>query len=131
MYSYSQDYLSHHGVKGQRWGVRKYQNEDGTYTNEGKKKLSSDTKFKIGAYSAAGTAFLAGAGASLLVRKIKTGSFISGGYVVRKGQQGIKYRKSPGKTITTALLAGALGALTVGAAANAIKTHKENNGGNE
>ncbi|WP_407413548.1 hypothetical protein [Methanobrevibacter sp.] len=132
MYSYSQEYLSHHGVKGQRWGVRRYQNEDGTLKNKEKKPLSSDTKFKIGAYSAAGTAFLAGAGASLLVRKIKTGSIVSGGYVVKKGQQGIKYRKSVGATVTKALLTGALAALTVGAAANIVKAHKDKkeNGGN-
>lgn len=27
--------LYHYGVKGQRWGIRRYQNEDGTYTAEG------------------------------------------------------------------------------------------------
>ena len=30
------DYLAHHGVKGQKWGVRNWQNEDGSYTEEGK-----------------------------------------------------------------------------------------------
>lgn len=30
------DELYHHGVKGQRWGVRRYRNEDGSLTNEGK-----------------------------------------------------------------------------------------------
>lgn len=29
--------LKHHGVKGQKWGVRRYQNKDGTLTSEGKK----------------------------------------------------------------------------------------------
>ena len=29
-------YLAHHGVKGQKWGVRRYQNPDGTLTREGK-----------------------------------------------------------------------------------------------
>lgn len=28
-------YLSHHGIKGQKWGVRRYQNSDGTWTEEG------------------------------------------------------------------------------------------------
>lgn len=28
--------LQHHGVKGMRWGVRRYQNEDGSYTSAGK-----------------------------------------------------------------------------------------------
>lgn len=28
--------LHHHGVKGQRWGVRRYQNYDGSVTTEGK-----------------------------------------------------------------------------------------------
>ena len=30
--------LYHHGIKGQKWGVRRYQNPDGTRTSEGKKR---------------------------------------------------------------------------------------------
>lgn len=30
--------LYHHGIKGQRWGIRRYQNEDGTLTDEGKRR---------------------------------------------------------------------------------------------
>lgn len=29
------NYLSHHGILGQKWGVRRYQNADGTWTKEG------------------------------------------------------------------------------------------------
>ena len=29
-------YLAHHGIKGQKWGVRRYQNKDGSLTTEGK-----------------------------------------------------------------------------------------------
>ena len=30
--------LYHHGIKGMKWGIRRYQNEDGTLTNAGKKR---------------------------------------------------------------------------------------------
>lgn len=33
------DELYHHGIKGQRWGVRRYQNADGTLTTAGKAKF--------------------------------------------------------------------------------------------
>ncbi len=35
MYSY--DELYHHGIKGQKWGVRKYQEADGSLTEEGRR----------------------------------------------------------------------------------------------
>ena len=39
MATYDEIYeLCHHGIKGQKWGVRRYQNEDGTLTEEGKKR---------------------------------------------------------------------------------------------
>lgn len=31
-------YLIHHGVKGQKWGVRRYENRDGSLTPAGKKR---------------------------------------------------------------------------------------------
>ncbi len=37
---YSDDALSHHGVKGQKWGYRRWQNEDGSLTSAGKEHYS-------------------------------------------------------------------------------------------
>lgn len=34
--------LYHHGVKGQKWGIRRYQNKDGSRTSAGKKHYSKD-----------------------------------------------------------------------------------------
>lgn len=34
-------YLAHHGIKGQKWGVRRFQNEDGSLTSAGKKRYGA------------------------------------------------------------------------------------------
>lgn len=37
------EYLAHHGTKGMKWGVRRYQNPDGSLTAEGRKRYGVDT----------------------------------------------------------------------------------------
>ena len=32
------DELYHHGIQGQRWGFRRFQNEDGSWTPEGRER---------------------------------------------------------------------------------------------
>lgn len=53
---YYDDELTHWGIKGQKWGVRRWQNEDGTYNEagkdryfggEGKKRLNSDANAEL------------------------------------------------------------------------------------
>ena len=34
-------YLAHHGIKGQKWGIRRFQNEDGSLTREGLKRYGT------------------------------------------------------------------------------------------
>lgn len=36
-------YIQHHGIKGQKWGVRRFQNKDGSLTVAGRKRYDDDT----------------------------------------------------------------------------------------
>lgn len=36
MVCYDSTYIAHHGIKGQKWGVRRYQNPDGSLTDAGR-----------------------------------------------------------------------------------------------
>ena len=54
MISYK-DELYHHGIKGQKWGIRRFVNEDGTLTEAGKAHYKvgniQDVRKKIGEYN--------------------------------------------------------------------------------
>ena len=39
-----EEIIYHHGIKGMKWGVRRYQNEDGSLTPAGKKRVSEQYK---------------------------------------------------------------------------------------
>lgn len=43
-YVIREDELYHHGIKGQKWGVRRFQNPDGTLTAAGRKRLYKAAK---------------------------------------------------------------------------------------
>lgn len=43
MWTYNDSYeLTHYGILGMKWGVRRYQNKDGTLTSAGKKKYKAN-----------------------------------------------------------------------------------------
>lgn len=35
-----QTFIAHHGIKGQKWGVRRFQNADGSLTKAGKERYN-------------------------------------------------------------------------------------------
>lgn len=40
------DYIKHHGIRGQRWGIRRFQNKDGSLTKAGEKRYYEGTSLK-------------------------------------------------------------------------------------
>lgn len=55
--------LYHHGIKGQKWGIRRYQNEDGSLTAEGRERYGKS----LGEY---------GTGKQSVVRRLATGALM-------------------------------------------------------
>lgn len=42
-----EDYLIHYGINGMKWGIRRYQNEDGTLTSEGRERYAKKMTKKV------------------------------------------------------------------------------------
>lgn len=70
-------YLVHHGVKGQKWGVRRYQNEDGTRTAAGKKHERKLSKQQIVKYTLAATSIAAVSAAAVVYAKSRSNEAVN------------------------------------------------------
>lgn len=84
----SYTYLMHHGVKGQKWGVRRYQNKNGTYTNLGRSRRKELLK-GVGVSAAAGLAGGALAGAVGFALSTTNPAFLSTAAVTYIGKTAV------------------------------------------
>lgn len=91
------DELYHHGIKGQKWGIRRYQNPDGSLTAEGRRRFAGQS---LGKYAKDSNSIL---------RKLATGDHILGvkRYYDRKEQRlsnKIANRTKNGKNVSDRLI---------------------------
>lgn len=121
-------YLQHHGIQGQKWGVRRYQNKDGTLTSEGKARrlkngtqkisLTPEQRAKIKKDVIIGATAV---GTGLAVYGLyKTGQLDK---VAKVGKAAVEKMMNNQKQVGTAV-AGAAGKVAKGAVSTAGKTIK-------
>lgn len=105
-----EDYLEHHGIKGQRWGIRRYQNEDGTLTKDGKARRDRERYQKAAGTSAGallGATFgVATALERVIIRDTKTGAITSSSLGLKSG---LGKARIAGRAIVGGLIGGFAG----------------------
>lgn len=133
--------LYHYGIKGQKWGIRRYQNEDGSFTAEGKARYKVDSsgkptgsgleKFKLDQRSIEGQR-LYEKGQTIDKIKVKRaieGSVLGGiaGYTITKAFQGTSLNRviDVGEFRTRSMLAGIGAASVAGVIALKVKTNSD------
>ncbi len=131
MSNYDYNTLCHHGIKGQKWGYRRYQNEDGTLTEAGKKRYRNfdeigERQFKKDQRAIKGQQlYEKGQTSGWLAYKsglVTSGASIGSYAAYRLGQKiynsaAIRGYATKGESITMKVCLGAIGAMTIGAVA--------------
>ena len=87
--------LYHHGVIGQKWGVRRYQNEDGTLTEEGKAHYGNDSGEGPSDYDRKRKTMAAIGGAAALGVGIASGAYLANKMRSNQYQQPIVVEPPP------------------------------------
>ena len=142
------NYIYHHGIKGQKWGRRRFQNEDGSLTPAGKERygdddveeLSRNLKKRAGEiesramdkdgdasdeYAKADELYTDG---MKLAKNHVRGRAAAGALIGAIGTLGIASQFiGEGKKVATACLLGGLGAVTIGTIAGAVAGNIERN----
>lgn len=82
-------YLEHHGVQGQKWGVRRYQNKDGTRTEAGKKHRQAPVEERAKKYFSKPLRAEDQKHKEAVERGLKNAGIekVDGGYVIKQGSK--------------------------------------------
>lgn len=119
--SLRRDELYHHGIKGQKWGVRRFQYADGTLTAKGRLryyKTARDTgnrQFRKDLVKEDANQYVEGVGGSKKEAKERVKSDVA----VRTMEETRSYYKKEAKVLTAAVIAGAGSLILGGAGASA------------
>lgn len=129
-------FLVHHGVKGQKWGVRRYQNPDGSLTDEGRRRygygseagkmITKNTKermkqgTKLGAKIGAAVGGVGGATAAIATMSLMMPYY---GLPAAGVMAGANFMTN----FATGTLSGGWNGFLAGSVVGAVETHKGRN----
>lgn len=112
----TKSFLSHHGIKGQKWGIRRFQNNDGTLTAEGRKRYDVNDDGTVQMKSSfRKNQYLIGGAKTAIGSALVTRSVLSV-MAARKTQDGLS-SKSGKKILNKAIFGALLGSFVIGSSA--------------
>ena len=131
--------LYHFGIKGMKWGIRRYQNKDGSLTAAGKSRYSSEQRRKDETYygekgvkrieerMSKGDSHKVAA-AKEFARQVGTGAafsaaVVSAGYIINSRGDGVKKAVSAGKKAVTNFMDSKYNSAVVNASGQVLKRY--------